>query len=77
MKYYELTDKADDKTFLEGQHLHCKMTLRPEEILAEGEIIVVKLTNGSKYKGKILAFNPIRIGGYQVGEAMIIRVLPV
>ena len=76
MKYYELTDKTEDKNFLEGKTIHCKMTLRPEETLLDAEVIVVKLSNGSKYKGKILQFKPIQIGGYQVGEATIIRIFP-
>jgi hypothetical protein len=72
MNYYKLDDKVMDAQFLKGEAVLCRAVLTPKEIdegrIREGDTIVVMLSNGSKYKGRITSFRYVLIDEHAVGE---------
>ena len=73
MQFYDLPDRETDETFLQDKPVVCRVVLAPGQELHDEEVIVVKLSDGSKYKGKVISFKPFQISGYQIGEALIVR----
>jgi hypothetical protein len=75
--YYKLDDKPMDAAFLKGDTVQCRAVLSPEEQaderLGEGSSILILLSTGAKYKGRIIRFTRITINGYAVGELEIVR----
>jgi hypothetical protein len=75
--YYKLDDKTMDAAFLKGETVPCRAVLSPEEQvderLCEGSSILILLSTGAKYKGRIIRFTRISINGYAVGELEIVR----
>lgn len=75
--YYKLDDKQQDAAFLKGESVLCRAVLTPEEEkeqpLREGETILVLLSTGAKYKGRIIQFARVLINGYAVGELEIVK----
>ena len=75
--YYKLDDKQMDAAFLNGTAVLCRAVLSPgeqaDERLGEGASILVLLSTGAKYKGRIMRFTRITINGYAVGELEIVK----
>jgi hypothetical protein len=75
--YYKLDDKSMDAAFLKGDTVPCRAVLSPEEQaderLQEGSSMLILLSTGAKYKGRIIRFTRITINGYAVGELEIVR----
>lgn len=75
--FYKLDDKTMDAAFLKGDTVPCRAVLSPEEQaderLREGSSILILLSTGAKYKGRILRFTRITINNYAVGELEIVR----
>lgn len=75
--YYQLDDKQQDAAFLKGEPVLCRTVLSPkeekEQRLREGETILVLLSTGAKYKGRIIQFARVLIHGYAVGELEIVK----
>jgi hypothetical protein len=75
--YYKLDDKPMDAAFLKGDVVQCRAVLSPEEQaderLREGSSILILLSTGAKYKGRIIRFTRITLNGYAVGELEIVR----
>lgn len=75
--YYQFEDKQQDAAFLKGESVLCRAVLSPEEEkneqFREGETILVLLSTGSKYKGRVLQFARVLINGYAVGELNIVK----
>ena len=80
MNYYKLDDKVMDALFLKGEAVLCRAVLTPKEVegekIREGDTIVVMLSNGSKYKGRITSFRYVLIDEHAVGEIGISKDLP-
>ena len=75
MNSYKLDDKMMDNAFLNGDMVTCRAVLHPREqgILKEGDNIIVMLSTGPKYKGKITKLNFLPVKGYAMGEIEIIK----
>jgi hypothetical protein len=75
--YYKLDDKEMDAAFLSGTAVLCRAVLSPteqaDEHLNEGASILVLLSTGAKYKGRIIRFTRITVKGYAVGELEIMK----
>ena len=68
MHYYQLDSKTQDADFLQGKSVFCPAALTEAEYntgkLAEGSKMVIRLSNGAKYMGKLLHFDyAIQNGG--------------
>jgi hypothetical protein len=72
---YSLDNRQSDRDFLENKIVQCKavVPLNQLEDISPGKPIVVQLSNRSKYKGKILAFNYESKKGFAEGLIEIIR----
>jgi hypothetical protein len=61
MHFYKLDSKFEDEKFLNGSSVQCPAIIAEEEFLSgkfkEGERIIVMLSNGKKYMGKIIKFS--------------------
>jgi hypothetical protein len=75
--YYQLDDKHQDAAFLKGEPVLGRAVLSPkeekEDLLREGEAILILLSTGAKYKGRIIQFTRVMINGYAVGELEIVK----
>jgi hypothetical protein len=75
MHFYQLEDKAMDQDFLGGKPVRCRAVLRgTNEHVAAGDFILVVLSNGKKYKGRVIAFESFQVENYIAGELVISRV---
>lgn len=68
MNLYELSTKEEDEIFLKGQPLVGRVTLPKNQTLHENEPLVIRLSTGKTYKGKVLKLNLVQVDGYQFGE---------
>ena len=61
MNYYRIDSKVQDSDFIQGKSVFCSAALTEAEYstgkLAEGSKIVILLSNGAKYMGKVLHFD--------------------
>ncbi|MFZ6012055.1 MAG: hypothetical protein ACOYXT_17065 [Bacteroidota bacterium] len=77
MNLYQLDKNADDD-FLQGIPVICKVAVSAAEYasgkLTEGEKIVIRLSNGAKYMGRINSFHYIVLKDRMVGDLEIVRV---
>ena len=73
MYSYRLENKKLDKTFLEGQPIIGRAVVKARDVLTPGQVIVVELSTGAKYKAIIKSFESGPIGGYIVGDLEIVR----
>ena len=71
MNYYTLQDKTMDQDFLAGKVIHCSAVVPLNELkspsIQEGEKIVIILSNGKKYSGKVLHFNHTVVHNFAQG----------
>ena len=74
MHYYKLENPDADEDFINKKSVWCKATLPHGLKIKPGDLIVVALSGGAKYKGRIVSFNPVTIGNYDIGEMEIRRV---
>ena len=77
MNYYQLDSKAQDADFIQGKSVFCPAALTEAEYktgkLAEANKIVVRLSNGAKYMGKVLHFESTLQKGIVAGTLEIRR----
>lgn len=73
MYCYRLESRTLDKTFLDGKPVTCRAVVKARDVLVPGQIIVVELSTGAKYKAVIKSFESAPIGGYTVGDLEIVR----
>lgn len=75
MHYYQLDNKELDALFLAGAPVFCKAAIRKEDCvkLREGTSLVVMLSNGKKYKARIIQFLYQLRSDYAEGELKIVR----
>jgi hypothetical protein len=76
MHFYHFDDPAMDVAFLKGEKIVCKIALHSSQSgsINEGDFIAISLTNGVKYKGRIVAFNPIWLKNVAFGEMTVQKV---
>lgn len=76
MHYYQLDNKDLDALFLAGAPVLCKAAIPQDDCakLRDGTTLVVMLSNGKKYKARIMQFLYELHDGYAEGELKIVRV---
>ena len=62
-----------DEDFLAGKPVWCEAVVPESSIFKEGDRLVVLLSNGKKYLGKIGVFNHTLTNGYASGKVEITR----
>lgn len=77
MNAYKLNDKSEDQNFLSGNPVKgtavfLKSQFNPEIIKINGRIVVM-LSNGKKYMGKVTKFNYVPNGEIIEGEVEMIK----
>jgi hypothetical protein len=77
MHFYKLDNKLEDEKFLQGSSMQCPAIIPKEEFFSgkfkEGERIVVILSNGKKYMGRIIKFSGSVSKGLAQGHLEIMR----
>jgi hypothetical protein len=74
---YQLDNVSMDQDFLKGIPVFCKAVVTQSDLdnnlVKEGDKIVVQLSNRSKYMGRIKSFRYNFINGHAVGQLEIIK----
>jgi hypothetical protein len=75
MNFYDLDSKDMDRAFLDRTPVRCKAVVEISLLtaLSPGDTIVVRLTNRSKYKGRIIRFDYEMNGKFADGFLEIVR----
>ncbi len=73
MNYYQLENKAMDEQFLNNSPVRCRVTIAVKDVLQPDQELIVMLSNGAKYKGKITEVDVVAIGDRAIGEIEIVR----
>jgi hypothetical protein len=74
MHYYKLDDAIMDKAFLRGDEVVCRIAFQKHQDSPKaGDLVIVDLSTGGKYKGKIVSIVPIWIKDVAFGEMTIQR----
>ena len=73
MQSYKLDNKKMDEDFLSGKSVWCHAVVPDHTTLKEGEKLVVLLSNGKKYLGRIGKFNYKLEKGFASGKLEIHR----
>jgi hypothetical protein len=65
---------VQDREFLSGVPVVCRAVLKETtEKVRPGDFILIQLSTGKKYKGKIVEFRSFAIDQYVAGDLVIIR----
>jgi hypothetical protein len=74
MKIYKFDDTAQDEEFLKGKPVTGKVALRADdEQIRKNDMLVVVLSTGKKFKGRIHDARLFTVDQYTLGEIEIIR----
>lgn len=76
MHSYPLENKAMDQDFLSGKPVLGRAVIpsgKDARNLTPGDFILVVLSNGKKYKGKVIKFEYFMLKEHRVGEIEFIR----
>lgn len=73
MFVYQLSDKKEDQAFLAFSTVTCRVTLKQNQFMKEGDNLVIKLSNGKSFKGKIVKLDLIPLADYHFGEMEVVR----
>jgi hypothetical protein len=73
MNYYKLENRTMDLEFLNNVSVSCRVVMREKENIEAGQELIVMLSTGAKYKGKITKVDLIPMGNYTIGEMHIVR----
>jgi hypothetical protein len=75
MNLYQLENAETDNAFLAGKKVCCKVYLHKNEIereaLKAGDPIVIALSSGKKYKGKIIRVDYALMQPHAIGEMIV------
>ncbi len=76
MHVYRLDDKKMDDDFLRGVPVTGKAVVdgKANQTVAPNDMVLVILSNGKKYKGRVTNSSFFRLKDYEVGEIEITRV---
>lgn len=73
MNYYQLENKAMDEQFLSSRSVRCRVAIAAKDVLQQDQELIVMLSTGAKYKGKITVVDVVAIGNRAIGEIEIMR----
>lgn len=74
MQTYQLDNPAMDDEFLRGKPVLCKVVIPDQkEKIKKGDSLVIVLSTGKKFKGRIIEVHFFNLNQYTVGELEIIR----
>lgn len=62
-----------DEQFLNNRSVRCRVAIDEKDVLQSGQELLVMLSTGAKYKGKITKVEVIAIGNRAIGEIEIVR----
>jgi hypothetical protein len=73
MRSYQLDDAMMDKEFLSGKPTKCRavVPVQKDQIFLKDEPLLVILSNGKKFKGKISSFEYVQVDQYYIGDLII------
>ena len=75
MHVYRLENTAQDKQFLSGSQVTCRAILESNKPgLTAGDLILIELSKGKKYKGKVIEFRSFPVDKFLAGDLVIIKV---
>jgi hypothetical protein len=70
---YQFETPAQDKEFLSGNTVTCRAVLKGGDTVSAGTSILVVLSNGKKYKGRIIEFRSFLVQDYLAGDLVIAK----
>jgi hypothetical protein len=74
MHVYRLENSTQDKEFLSGAKVSCRAVMDDSQaVINSGDFILVQLSNGKKYKGKVVEFKSFQVEKYFAGDLVLIR----
>lgn len=73
MHVYRLENAAQDKQFLSGSQVTCRAVLEGTVPVSAGDLILVELSRGKKYKGKVVEFRSFPVDKYLAGDLVIVK----
>lgn len=73
MNYYQLENKTMDEQFLSNRSVRCRVAIAARDVLQQDQELIVMLSTGAKYKGKITVVDVVAIGNRAIGEIEIVR----
>ena len=75
IRAYHLDNAAADAEFLKGITVTGKVVIKDEaeDDIRKGDVLVIILTTGKKFKGRVVDVRLFSIDPYRVGELDIIR----
>jgi hypothetical protein len=73
MNYYQLENKTMDEQFLNNRSVRCRVAISAKDVIEPGQELIVMLSTGAKYKGKITVVDVVAIGNRSIGEIEIVR----
>lgn len=62
-----------DEQFLDNCPVRCRVAVTAKDVLQQDQELIVMLSTGAKYKGKITAVDVVAIGNRAIGEIEIMR----
>jgi len=73
MFVYQLSNQKEDQTFLDFNTVICRVTLKRNQLVQAGDFLVIKLSNGKSFKGKVIKLDLIPLADYHFGEMEVLR----
>jgi hypothetical protein len=74
MHIYQLENSIQDKEFLSGRTISCRAVFQSANLAVKtGDYIVVLLSTGKKYKGKVVEFRSFAVENYIAGDMIVSR----
>lgn len=73
MFVYQLSNQKEDQAFLAFSTVTCRVTLKQNQFLQDGDFLVIKLSNGKSYKGTVVKLDLLPLADYHFGEMEVVR----
>jgi hypothetical protein len=74
MQAYRMESSVQDREFLSGVPVVCRAVMKDSaQKVRPGDFILIELSTGKKYKGKVVEFRSFAIDTYVAGDLVIIR----
>ena len=74
MHQYQLENMSADNEFLAGKEVRCRAVVPKSGLIPnEGDAVLVILSSGKKYKGKVIKFEYFLLDGYAAGDLVMVR----
>ena len=75
MHIYRLENATQDKEFVSGSQVTCRAIMEGNKPgLTPGDPILIELSKGKKYKGKVVEFRSFPVDNFFAGDLVIMKV---